>query len=620
MGLHAGNFMPARWWRGVRGDQWLGLAAGFAAMLCSTLAHAELTLTSDLPTGQLVGTTVTWTVAGVVETSRVQLRAGRLDAPVNERLRVKYDYSNKSVMTWTPLEDGIYQIVVSVIDEANPGTRTTLTQFFRIDPRTTGRPVVNPTNHPLVALYSARPCAAGRLLAVEFKEVSGGPVSRTPQKSCDADHSMNFLIAGMKPETTYVMRHQLFTDQGGPLMTGPRLFYTTDSVGVPLPAVTITVPETAEASRVEPIILWSPAGSEPIVATDTDGNPLWYYSPVPPGSGNWQLMRPTSAETMLLIGDDLSNERIRLREIDLAGNIIRETTAYRLSKQSRLTGGIDPLTTFHHEARLLANGHTAVLLNVERIYEDVQGDGIVDILGDVVMVLDENWQRVWEWNAYDHLDINRLATLGESCIPQGPGCPGLYQADIANDWTHGNAIAYSPSDGDLIISLRHWDAVLKVDYADGSGTGAVEWELGMFGDFTPISDVPWPWATHQHDSGYVADNVVVVYDNGNAEQNCVEFNECNSRGLVYFLDENAMTARLILSADLANYSFAVGSAQALRNGNFAFHSGFYDGGFTARTHEVDADGKIIFEAEIGARMYRSFRMQDLYTPPPDGGP
>jgi arylsulfate sulfotransferase len=598
----------------------IALAAALLATVVAPASHAAaLTLKPDLPTGQPVGTTVTWTVGGVNETSRVQLEVGRVSDQEGAPLSIRYHYSDKFVMPWTPLEDGTYQVVASVVDEAQPSEPVTVSEVFEIQSRTSGAPVVSATKHPLVALYSMGACLPSRSVEVEFRAIAGGRLFRTSRQSCDGVHSVNFLVAGMRPETTYLMRHKVYNASGVRVLTGPDRLFRTGEPAVPLIAASVTVPPTAGASRDEPIILWSAAGPDPVVATDTSGSPVWYYAPVEGGSGNWQLMRPTPAGTMLLIGDDDGDSRTRLREIDLAGNIVREVTAYRLSKQSRIQGGRDPFTTFHHEARVLPNGHTAVLINVERLYRDVQGEGIVNILGDVVMVLDENWQRVWEWNAYDHLDIYRLATLNESCAPAQPGCPGdLYNADVANDWTHGNAVAYSPDDGDLIVSLRHWDGVLKIDYADGAGNGAVEWELGMFGGFRPVAEPGvWPWATHQHDPNFVSGDTIVVYDNGNAQPACVDFEVCKSRGLVYRLDESTMTAELIVNADLNNYAFAVGSAQPMRNGNYAFNSGFFDGGFTARSQEIDATGQIVYEVEIAARMYRSFRMQDLYTPPPE---
>ena len=38
------------------------------------------------------------------------------------------------------------------------------------------------------------------------------------------------------------------------------------------------------------------------------------------------------------------------------------------------------------------------------------------------------------------------------------------------DWTHTNAVVYSKDDGNIIVSSRHQNWILKVDYADGMGT------------------------------------------------------------------------------------------------------------------------------------------------------
>ena len=77
-------------------------------------------------------------------------------------------------------------------------------------------------------------------------------------------------------------------------------------------------------------------------------------------------------------------------------------------------------------------------------------------------------QPVWLWNEFDHLDITRR--------------PYMYP-----DWTHTNAILYSSSDGNLIISIRHQNWLVKVDYTNGAGTGDILWHLGYQGDFTLLN-------------------------------------------------------------------------------------------------------------------------------------
>jgi hypothetical protein len=50
----------------------------------------------------------------------------------------------------------------------------------------------------------------------------------------------------------------------------------------------------------------------------------------------------------------------------------------------------------------------------------------------------------------------------------------------------------SPADGDLVLSIRHQDWVIKIDYRNGAGDGPVVWRLGADGDFAVNSTDPNP--------------------------------------------------------------------------------------------------------------------------------
>ncbi len=106
-----------------------------------------------------------------------------------------------------------------------------------------------------------------------------------------------------------------------------------------------------------------------------------------------------------------------------------------------------------------------------------------------------------------------MTILGEICEFESQGCPPLFQSETANDWTHSNSIGYSPN-GDLLLSVRHLDAVFKIDFDNGSGTGEVVLRLGKGGDIQIISNDPWPWFSHQHDVKFQG-SLIVAYDNGN---------------------------------------------------------------------------------------------------------
>src|SRR4029453_1045056 len=114
------------------------------------------------------------------------------------------------------------------------------------------------------------------------------------------------------------------------------------------------------------------------------------------------------------------------------------------------------------------------------------------------------------------------------------------------------AVALSPTDGNLILSVRHQDSVIKIDYRNGAGDGHVVWRLGAGGDFALEGAGSDAWFSHQHNARYVDDHTLILFDNGNTPRE--HDPSVNSRGQVWSLDETAMTATPLLNADLGNYS------------------------------------------------------------------
>ena len=175
----------------------------------------------------------------------------------------------------------------------------------------------------------------------------------------------------------------------------------------------------------------------------------------------------------------------------------------------------------------------------------------------MIIVLDQNLQVAWVWDSFQWLDTSRLPTLGEGPL----------------DWLHGNSVDYSPEDGDLIVSLRAQDWVVKIDYANGTGDGHTVWTLGAGGDFTIVSSDPDPWFSHQHDVRYVNDNTIVLFDDGNTRV-ANDPNEPDSRGQELVLNEQTMTATLVVNADLGNYSAALGRRSSFPTATSPSRRGF----------------------------------------------
>ncbi len=512
-----------------------------------------------------------------------------------------------SSLNWAATEtEGIYEIEVSA-KRLDTGEAATTSELYQIISRVSGGlAVVNPTQHPLVFLFSAPPCPASSRMRVEYQGYPGPP-QETPWKNCSATGSMNFYLAGLLPQSTYVA-HSV-TDSNGTLLNGSNVMFVTGPIPKLLWRQTVVQPPDPNTDRA--VLLGISGGSQ--IATDLKGNVIWYgfanltwATRFEQGGFLWGVLED--------VNQPVSQQSIR--KLDLVGMTVLETNAERVNEQLKAMGR-RPITGFHHEVRTLPDGKIAALAGVEQILTDVQGPGPVDVMGDMIVVLDADLNVVWAWDTFDHLDVKRMATLGEVCTKAFNACPPFYLAGQVNDWTHGNSVQLTP-DGHLLYSARHQDWLIKINYANGTGNGTVLWRLGKDGDFTVLSDDPYPWFSHQHDGNFeVSDPTRLdVFDNGN-----IRFANASgpvhSRGQVLELNEASKTATLILNADLGVSSLALGTAQALGDGNYHFDAGSVigPGVFGAFAIGVNRCGRTVSAIQASTMLYRSFRMTDLYTPP-----
>ena len=599
------------------------------------LATPQVQLTASLPSPQSTATAVSLAATG--SDTDPGLLTYRYSVAYRGAFHVVRDYSQDSGFNWAgTVSDGLYLVQVAVRNNTTQqvAKKNLLFQFL---PRVAGtQPVVSATANPLVALFSAPACATGSKIRVRFDSTTSTPAT-TDWRACDPASTSNIYVAGMRQQTRYTMAAQVRTAAGA-VTTGPSLSFLTGNGPSNLPVIAQVVPPDANTSGADDVLVVDAlsigASAGYPVATDLFGRPIWYYAAFnDPAQAGALLTRVLPGGTMLTIANgknsaDATTSLQILREIDFAGNTLRETNAARVREQLQamglasnctMGGSICVATTFHHDAIRLANGHTLVIGSQERMFPaGTQGStSPVDILGDIVVDLDQDFQVAWYWNAFDHLDVNRAAILHETCAnPQTGGCPPLLLANLANDWLHPNAIQVT-SDHNLLISVRHQDWVIKVDYRDGAGDGHVLWRLGANGDFALASSDPYPWFTHQHDAGFEANGTFTVFDNGNtrvaANPGVVE----NSRGQAYQIDEANRVATLVVNSDLGVYSNALGSAQRLGNGNYHFLAGFITPGPTQNSQSVEVlpDGTNNMRYQSPQLAYRSFRMPSLYSPP-----
>jgi hypothetical protein len=509
-------------------------------------------------------------------------------------------------------------------------------------------------------------------MRVSFQEASGAkPATTTNYQNCHPPASVTFEIAGMYPSTAYTMFSQ--TNTGGTVTNGPPVTFTAGALPtatVPFPRFTVLVPPTRATDTADSLVLINPVqfGEDPVyanVAADLAGKIMWYYNAGLPQS--IILTRPLANATMLTIqSEPTSGAQQFLRQIDLAGNLIKETNTDAISTELLAMGVTDGgfctgfakpapvgsacLGSFNHDAiQTLPNGDTAVLASVEKIFPPgTQGDttGLpVDIVGEMILVLNTSWQVVWYFDAFEHdsgapqLDITRAAVLGETCVTGQAGCPPMYLlstgiSPLGKDWLHSNTLYYWPLDGDIIWSSRHQDWIMKVDYNDGTGTANILWRLGPCGDFTfnNTYNDPWPWNSHQHDVGIQnnGNGPITMFDNGNtrvsppgASTGCIQgVGSGDSRGMALTFDESTLQVNPVLSVDMGVFSTASGSAQLLSNGTYFYVAAVVLVDLTTEdSYSIDIlptagtdTGKQVLNLQ-STDLYRGWQMPSLYTPP-----
>ena len=160
---------------------------------------------------------------------------------------------------------------------------------------------------------------------------------------------------------------------------------------------------------------------------------------------------------------------------------LRETNIGRVAEQlqsrgihsSFKAGSIECVPGFHHEAIRLPNGHTLALTGLKRVFPSsgAAAKKPTDVLGDLIVDLDEDFQVAWMWNSFDHLDVKRTSLGNEKCKAGAgeDGCTPVFLGHEAMGWLHSNSLNYVAGTGDLLVSIPEQDWVIKIDYKDGTG-------------------------------------------------------------------------------------------------------------------------------------------------------
>jgi hypothetical protein len=435
------------------------------------------------------------------------------------------------------------------------------------------------TGSPLVAAYSLNLPSPGKM-SVEFGKNTNYGLNTWQVASSPTGGNVKVLVAGMMGNTLYHMRAKAVLDNGSTYTDADH----TCTTGTPPPTSAVHATTTSGATPQPGIEIWNTAIPSTVIqafATDLQGNVIWSYLYQGSIVDLIQGIQMLPNGDMLMLISYLSSVTVNgtigvvndVREIDLAGNTIREISMDTLNASLAASslrdadGNVYKFKSFHHNVIALPNGHWVMLAAYNKSYSNLSGyPGTTSVIGDAIIDVDQSGKPDWVWNTFDHLDINRH--------------PMNFP-----DWTHSNDLTYSSDDHNLLLSIRHQNWIIKINFVDGTGSGNVMWRLGEGGDFKLVGGTdPTDWFYAQHGMNYFTTNTTGVFrlglmDNGNdrifpsgpvlCKPMAPASASCYSTVPVLELNEASMTATLVSHyvPPPASFSFFGGNVEQLQNGD-----------------------------------------------------
>jgi len=508
-----------------------------------------------------------------------------------------------------PSGSALTAVQVSVIDLRRI-TQSSPVQVSIFQPGQFQPGTVSATNNPLVALYTLS-APEGAAVRIQFGAGTSYGLTTWAQQAPEEGGNVGILVAGMRASTTYHMQAMVHLPDGSTLFDTDQVF-TTGALPANL-VPNLTVQQTAgmtPAPGVELLCLFEEASQTQLTAVITDlaGNVIWYY-PIQP-SGPFPMKLLPNGHMLVSTFDNTQGQDV-VQEIDLAGNIMSQLSLPDVQNGLTAAGLSFPsLASFHHDIIKLSNGHLILLVNYNQTFTGQPG--VTTVLGDALIDWDPQRGPVWTWSTFDHIPLTHA--------PNGTA-----------DWTHSNAVVYSPDDGNLILSMRNQNWIIKINYENGAGDGRILWHLGPDGDFTlPSGQAPIEWNYGQHYPVLLGPNTagifpLLFFNNGNGRLVDTNNDVCGTSGFtpcyssvpIFQLNEYADTAQVLDETNLSpDYSVCCGSANLLANGDLEYDVAHdvnkpNDSYIQEVTHAQNP--QLVWQMNItGQLAYRGFRIPSLY--------
>ena len=360
-------------------------------------------------------------------------------------------------------------------------------------------------------------------------------------------------ILGMRPGRTHTVR-VVVTDENGVSASSEPLEITTDPLPDDFPPIEVRIsrPELMEpgVTMLEPAYAPEDEGEldyNLLVAVDEAGEVVWYY----------KADQPVGDARRLQNGNLLyrSGRAGQVYEIDMLGNVVSEWNANSAPADDVGASSIKVNTeTLHHEVFETRSGNFLGISSEFRSYDNYPTSETdpnaptttADVVGDVLVEFTRQGELLRQVKLLDLLDPRRIGygSLGEQ---YWAAVYGEQAVNPLRDWTHTNAAVMDDSGRYAIASVRHQDAVVKIDME----TGELLWILGNHDGWgpewqrfllEPRGDLLWPY--HQHAPMITPQGTILMFDNGNHRarpfEEPMDPSESFSRAVEYNIDEETM--------------------------------------------------------------------------------
>lgn len=359
---------------------------------------------------------------------------------------------------------------------------------------------------------------------------------------------------------------------------------------------------TADDYLGDNLMFMTPSLNSHPVAYDHNGEIRWYLTEL----FNFDIKRAKNGN--LLYG----SPRFVHAPYHTAG-LCEMTIGGKILKEYRIPGG------YHHDHFEMPDGNLLILT------QDLDSGTLEDMC---VLVDRQTGDILKTWDYKDVLPTD-VASSGSR---------------TDHDWFHNNSVWYDEKTDSIVLSGRHQDAIVCLDFQ----TGALKWIIGdpegwpqdmverYF--FTPIGDLDhFDWQYEQHAAVVLPDGDIMCFDNGHWRsknpQHYLKNRDNFSRGVRYRIDTERKTIEQVWQYGKERkdefFSPYISNVEYYRDGYYLVHSGgiaYFKGEVAeglgsrlgrgkdkayvdlyAKTVEIK-DGEVVFEMIVPANMYRAEKM------------